>query len=253
MRRLLEAAAAVVVAVICGCGGGGEAVPLSAPTPAPATPAAPAAPAAPAPPAAAAPRLRWTTARVLRRVQLRSSPDGPVVGVIGRRTEFGSPRVVSVAGRRGDWLRVIVAERPNGAPAWIAARAARLGGTNIWLTVDRSDRRVLVRDGNRVVRRFTVGVGRPGHETPTGRFAVTDKLYMGSLSATYGCCAIAFTAHQPNLPQGWSGLDRIAIHGARNPATIGSAASTGCLHATERELRRMMRTIPLGTPVFVRA
>ena len=98
-----------------------------------------------------------------------------------------------------------------------------------------------------------IGVGAVGHETPTGRFAVTDKLRMGGPGTTYGCCAIALSAHQPHLPQGWSGLDRIAVHGTRSPETIGTASSLGCMHAGDDDLRRLMRTVPLGAPVFIRS
>jgi len=161
--------------------------------------------------------------------------------------------VVSVLRRRGAWLQVIVPERPNAKPAWMAAARARLGATDVSLHIDRSNRTLTVRDGRRMVQRVTIGVGAPAHPTPTGRFAVTDKLLMGGPGTTYGCCAIALSAHQPDLPSTWNGLDRIAVHGTQSPETIGLAASLGCMHASERDLRRLMRTVPLGAPAFIRA
>ena len=109
-----------------------------------------------------------------------------------------------------------------------------------------------MRHGHRVLARVTVGVGALDHPTPTGRFAVTDKLRMGGPGTTYGCCAIALSGHQPNLPTTWNGLDRLAVHGTQSPETIGAAASLGCLHASDRDMRRLMRTVPLGAPVFIR-
>src|SRR3712207_8292854 len=44
------------------------------------------------------------------------------------------------------------------------------------ITVDLSRRRVELRRGERVAARVRVAVGRPGSRTPTGRFAITDKL-----------------------------------------------------------------------------
>ena len=70
----------------------------------------------------------------------------------------------------------------------------------------------------------------------------------GRPGTTYGCCALALSAHQTDLPAAWDGLDRLAIHGTQSPATIGVAASLGCLHASDRDLRRLMRTVPLGAP-----
>jgi lipoprotein-anchoring transpeptidase ErfK/SrfK len=97
-----------------------------------------------------------------------------------------------------------------------------------------------------------VGVGRAGSPTPTGRFAVTDKLSGSAYGPYYGCCILALSAHQTHLPPGWTGGDRVAIHGTNAPATIGAAASAGCLHAGEADLRTLMRRVPLGTPVFIR-
>ena len=96
---------------------------------------------------------------------------------------------------------------------------------------------------------MTVGVGRPGSPTPTGRFAVTDKLGGASYSASYGCCIIALSATQPNLPAGWPGGNRIAIHGG----PTGGAVSAGCIHAADGDLRYLMRLVPLGTPVAIHA
>ncbi len=44
-------------------------------------------------------------------------------------------------------------------------------------------------------------------------------------------------------------LDRIAIHGGGGG--IGSAVSTGCLHAGETDLRWLLRRVPLGTQVVI--
>ena len=54
------------------------------------------------------------------------------------------------------------------------------------------------------------------------------------------------------MPQGWSGGDRLAIHGSPT-ATWGQAVSNGCLHAAEPDLRYLMKTVPLGTAVRIHA
>ena len=68
----------------------------------------------------------------------------------------------------------------------------------------------------------------------------------------YGCCILALSGRQPNLPEGWSGGDRLAIHGSPTP-TWGHAVSNGCLHAAEPDLRYLMKTVPLGTAVRIHA
>jgi lipoprotein-anchoring transpeptidase ErfK/SrfK len=116
--------------------------------------------------------------------------------------------------------------------------------------VDRSRRQVSVRRHGRAVRRFKVAVGAPATPTPRGRFAVTDRLRMKS-GGPYGIGAVALSGHQPKLLPGWTGGDRLAIHGTPMTSTIGKAASLGCLRAPDRPLRKLLRKVPLGTPVFV--
>jgi lipoprotein-anchoring transpeptidase ErfK/SrfK len=56
-----------------------------------------------------------------------------------------------------------------------------------------------------------------------------------------------------HTPAGWQGGDRLAIHGTNDPSSIGVPSSAGCLHADADDLRYLMRRVPLGTPVFIRA
>ena len=188
-------------------------------------------------------------------VALRQRPAGPTLDQVDRETEFGSPSVMSVVRRRGPWLGVTSAERPNGRLAWIDGRDGGLGrsSTSFSLHADLSRRTLELRRGARVVKRMSVSVGRPGSSTPTGRFAVTDKLDGSAYSGYFGCCILAMSGTQPNLPAGWPGGNRLAIHGTSSPQTIGQAASAGCLRAGEEPLRDLMRRVPVGTPVFVRA
>jgi L,D-transpeptidase ErfK/SrfK len=104
----------------------------------------------------------------------------------------------------------------------------------------------------RRVRRVPVAIGRPGATTPLGRFSVTDKIAGTRFGPYYGCCILALSGHQPHTPPGWTGGDRLAIHGTDAPSTIGTASSAGCLRAADADLRVLMRRVPLGTPVLVR-
>jgi len=221
----------------------------------------PAAP-APTPPAAApvAPEPKPKPRRGIHRiavvdspVPLRARPNGGVLARAGARTEFGGRRVMSVAARRGAWLGVVATEMPNGQLAWVNRRndALHLRRTAYSLHADLSGRWLELRRGGRRIKRLTVAVGRPGSETPTGRFAVTDKLNGRSFGPYYGCCVLALNGHQPKLPAGWSGGDRLAIHGTDSPSTIGTAASAGCLRAADAGLQVLMRRVPVGTPVFI--
>lgn len=206
---------------------------------------------APAP--AERPAVAFEIAQVTRPVALHAHRGGPTVAWLGAATEFGSPQTLGIVENRGRWLRVISTKLPNGRAGWVRARAVRLTTTPKSLTIDLSRHLLLFKRGDQVVRRMSLGIGRPGSPTPTGRFTVTDKLAGPNYSPFYGCCILALSAHQPNLPAGWTGGNRIAIHGTNAPSSIGAATSAGCLHAGDADLRVLMRSVPLGTPVFIRS
>ena len=188
-----------------------------------------------------------------RHVVIRDAPRGRAITRVGARTEFGLPRTFSIAGRSGDWLGVHSPELANGQVGWIRddREDVQLYSTAYWLQVDLSSRRIGLRYGRRLLERIPVTIGAAGTETPTGDYAVTDVLAGSEIPSYYGCCILALTGHQTNLPAGWIGGDRIAIHGSVGP--VGGAASHGCLRASNSDLVQLVARIPLGTPVFIRA
>ncbi len=108
----------------------------------------------------------------------------------------------------------------------------------------------MLRDG-RVLQRYTVAVGMPSAPTPTGTFAVTDRLLTHDPTGPYGCCILALSAVAPHAIQGWTGGNRIAIHSTPETSSIGHAVSHGCVRLTLPEGRWLVDHIPLGTPVVI--
>jgi len=196
-------------------------------------------------------RRGFLIAQLTAPTALRASPAGRPVARLATRTEFGSQRVLAVVRRKGSWLGVIAPELANGQVGWVDRADARLSRLAAAVRVDVSERTLTFSRGGRVALRAAVGVGRPAAPTPVGRFAVTDKLRIIG-STPYGCCAIALTGHQPNVVQGWTGGDRLAIHGTRSSTSIGRASSLGCLRARSDDLRWLLKELVLGTPVFIR-
>ncbi len=184
---------------------------------------------------------------------LYRSPDGELVQELQSQTEFGSDRTFYVAERREGWLGVTSAAVPNGRLGWIRDDPSEVSLTTTDYSVhaDLSDQTVEIRFGSRLVKRFPVTIGRSGSETPPGTFSVTDALAGKGVGPYYGCCVMALTGHQPNLPPGWIGGDRIAIHGT--PGTVGGAGSSGCLRASDLDMVSLFALVPLGAPVFVKA
>lgn len=194
---------------------------------------------------------RWS-ASVLRPEVLRTAPDGRRVARVGRRTGYGSRRVFAVAEFRPGWVGVRAMQRPNGKLAWLPADAVRLRPVRTTLVADLSDRELTVSVDGKIRHRAPVGIGRPGSETPLGRYGVTDRLRADGASRVYGCCAIALTGRQTNPPPGWTGGTRLALHGTPSPDSVGREVSAGCLRMRDPDLRRLLLTVPLGATLTVR-
>jgi len=205
---------------------------------------------------AAKPASRASLMRIRagRTVAIRARPGGRVIGRLDSRTEFDSPRVLAATKTDGSWLGVATTLRSDGRLGWVDGRssALRAAPAKVSIRADLSRRRIELSRGGKVTERVSVAIGRPGSSTPTGRFAITDKLNGRKLSPYYGCCVLALSGTQPNLPAGWSGGNRLAIHGTNDPGSIGQASSAGCLRAADADLRELMRSVPLGTPVEIR-
>jgi lipoprotein-anchoring transpeptidase ErfK/SrfK len=207
----------------------------------------------PPPERAKGPSFPIATVRPGETVELRDSPGGRSLERLGDRTDFGPVRVFWIREVRGAWFGVPTPELPNGRLGWIHDDRTELdvSRTYFWITAEVSRQQLQLRYGNRVLDTVPVTVGSPGSPTPLGEYSVTDALAGADLGSYYGCCVLALTGHQPNLPPNWIGGDRIAIHGT--PYEIGGARSAGCLRASNDDMVSLFARVPLGTPVFIEA
>ena len=186
-------------------------------------------------------------------VALRSRPNGAVAIRVGDTTQFGSQQRLGIVRSHGRWLGVTTPELPNGSLGWVDSRSTgvKVDRTRWAIQADVSSRTVVLTRSGRTVKRLRVAVGRAGSSTPTGAYAVTDKLSGGNYGPYYGCCILALSATQPNTPPGWTGGNRMAIHGTDDASSIGAASSAGCLRAADGDLAFLMSRVPVGTPVVI--
>jgi hypothetical protein len=195
----------------------------------------------------------YSTAYVPKPTVLYREPGGRKRLRITAKTEWGSPRVLGVVEQRGGWLGVQAAELRNGEIAWVRRREARVDCVSWSLHADLSKRTLFVRRDGRTVRKMRVAIGRRSNPTPKGRFTVTDKLRVTEPDSPYGCCVLALSGHQTNLPDYWPGGDRLAVHATTEESTIGDPVSLGCLRTVSSRARWLIETVPLGAPIFIRA
>jgi hypothetical protein len=196
---------------------------------------------------------QYLTVQLSRPTPLYTEPGGRAKTRLSTRTEWGSPRILSVVRQRGDWLAVLAPELRNGHIGWIRTGQGQLRTVAWSLDADLS-RRVLVvkKDGHRV-KRLRIAIGRKSNPTPRGRFAVTDKLRTSDGGPPYGCCVLALTGHQTRLPRDWPGGDRLAVHATNDTSGIGKRVSLGCMRVDSASARWLIQTIPLGAPLTIRA
>lgn len=94
----------------------------------------------------------------------------------------------------------------------------------------------LYREG-RFVRSYPVATGKPRTPTPRGTFTIVNKQV------------------NPGGPFGtrWMGLSKphYGIHGTNNPASIGTAASNGCVRMYNDDVNDLFNQVPVGAVVII--
>lgn len=175
--------------------------------------------------------------------------------IFDARNPFGqlAPLLIDDAAlRHGEvWYEVLLPVRPNGASAWVRADDVTVRRRTQRLEVDLSARTLRWFDGAELVHRFRVGVGATVSPTGTGRFSVWVKVRYENPLGPYGSLALGLTGFSP-LMTDWPGGGRMAVHGTPNPADRGLAVSHGCVRVYNTDLE-LLRGLPLGTPVEIRA
>lgn len=191
-------------------------------------------------------------AGLTHRTQMRSAPGGGrLIAKVATTTVFGSAQTFWVEHVSGSWLGVISNLAGNNRVGWIPASSASLSRVNWELRASLSKRQLTVLHNGKPMAHYAIAVGAPTAPTPTGRFAVTDRLTTGNPAGPYGCCILALSAQAPHLIQDWSGGNRIAIHSTPETDSIGKPVSHGCMRLTLAEGRWLLAHIPLGTPTLI--
>jgi hypothetical protein len=199
---------------------------------------------------------RW--AFVVHAVLARREPDAKArpVARMHLKTHDRTDELVLALERTRDatgraWVKIRLPILPNGTTGWVPADA--LGGfhrVTTWLRVDLTRlRATLIRSG-RVVFRARIGVGRHKWPTPSGEFYVRDRLKGFPSGGIYGPLAFGLNARSAVLTD-WPGGGFIGIHGTNQPRLLPGRVSHGCIRMRNRDILRLGRLMPVGTPVSI--
>jgi len=127
------------------------------------------------------------------------------------------------------------------------------------LVVDRASFRVRFYRDLKLEKEYTVAVGQPGYETPTGLFSVQNKAvdptwsvpnsdWAGSLAGT----TVPGGSPDNPLKARWLGIYAgTGFHGTDDVSSLGSAASHGCVRMAVQDVIELYDRVPVETPVYI--
>ena len=127
------------------------------------------------------------------------------------------------------------------------------------ILVDRRDFKLTLYKRLHAVKTYGIAVGRVGLETPAGLYHVQNKAinpawhvpnsaWAGKLA---GKVIPGGTPENP-IKARWMGIfDGAGIHGTSENASIGSAASHGCIRMRIPEVEVLYDEVPVGAPVYI--
>jgi lipoprotein-anchoring transpeptidase ErfK/SrfK len=203
---------------------------------------------------------KWTSryAAVGDEVVARTKPaiDAPAVARLTTRTPENTTNIVLVLGYAKDhagrlWTHVRLAILPNNSTGWVPRQAlSGYGIVRAHLVIDLElSKATLLRDG-RPVFKARIGVGRPSWPTPKGEFYIRNKL-RNLRDAVYGPLAFGTSARSSVLTE-WPAGGFIGIHGTDQPELLPGRVSHGCIRMRNRDILKLGRLMPVGTPVTIR-
>ena len=129
-----------------------------------------------------------------------------------------------------------------------------------YISVDRSSRIVRLFKRLRVVRRYRVAVGAAGYATPAGMHRVLSKQvnptwYVPNRSWAGSLAGQRIPPGDPRNPLKARFIaigGGVGFHGTGDLASIGRAASHGCIRMTVPDVISLYNRTPVGTPVLIR-
>jgi RNA polymerase sigma factor (sigma-70 family) len=289
VRRAVAAVVAALAALVPALGGGGEPRPAAsgagtappvtaiAPPPPPADPvpesAQPPPPPPPEPPAPApAPARRAAPVAAARPAAFTSHPRTLVAEAVGGSVAVfgspdaleplralanpqpsGAPLVLLVLEQYGDWLHVLLPVRPNGSTGWVRAEEVAVAENTYSIVIELGAHQITVFNGHRVVHNEVIGVGTSNTPTPGGLYYIKELIEPTNEGGVYGPYAFGLSGFSEVLQRFGGGDGTIGIHGTNDPSSLGRDVSHGCIRMSNAGITALAHTVPLGTPVEVRA
>lgn len=131
-------------------------------------------------------------------------------------------------------------------------------GLGKWMVIRRASRTLELWNDGGLSRRYPIAIGAEGYATPRGEWEITLKRYLPTWvnpGSDWAKSMPAKIGPGPSNPLGTRALNLnasgIRIHGTPNEASIGTAASHGCIRMKRVDVEQLYDLVEVGTPVFV--
>lgn len=177
---------------------------------------------------------------------------GKRVRALAHPQPSGAPLTFLVADFRAGWLHVHLPVRPNGTTGWIRTGDVTVTGVNYRIDVHLRTHSLELFERGKPIATFPVGVGTRDTPTPGGTFYLKELLKPTNKGGFYGPYAYGLSGFSNVLKSfGAKGEGVIGLHGTNDESAIGSDVSHGCIRMRNKDITRLARTLPLGTPVRI--
>lgn len=143
---------------------------------------------------------------------------------------------------------MIMANKIFKTAAVLMISAANAAAEEKRIVVSIPDRKLLLLDGARVVKIYDIAVGAPSTPSPSGEFRIVNRV---PNPTWYGHGKIVTPGAQNPLGSRWIGLSAkgYGIHGTNAPASVGKAASHGCIRMRKHDIEELFDLVDVGVPV----
>jgi lipoprotein-anchoring transpeptidase ErfK/SrfK len=177
-------------------------------------------------------------------------------GVQVRQSQFLARLVSAMSdprSKRAVEVPVKVTERPDRTFEDLAKRYPAV------IAVDRDSAVLRLYKHLKLDKRYKIAVGKAGTETTAGRYKIVEKVVNPPWHAPDKAWAgdLAGKTVPPGDPQNplearWMGFhDGQGIHGTTDLASLGSAASHGCIRMSVPAVKELYSEVKVGTPLFL--
>ncbi len=129
----------------------------------------------------------------------------------------------------------------------------------VYLTVDRANFQLRLYEDLKLLKTYTVAIGAVGFDTPAGLYHIQSKAVNpawnvpnSDWAGDHARTTVPGGSPENPLKARWLGIfDGAGIHGTDDVASLGNAASHGCVRMSIPDVIELYDRVPVGTPIYI--